>query len=431
MRHKCGELECPVCHEDFTQPKILPCAHLLCRDCLVSWVKSEADALCPLCRCAILDSKERGSKSCEEVADGLPTDLAMAALVNSSRTLREDHTCQACVNAPAVSICLNCDDMLCQACVTIHGRLSMSRDHTVEQLKSLTAERLTASRPAPCTTHSNKTSELYCPTHGACICHLCAASKHRACPEVTELEEKVAEARKVLSDLAATLSAGESELERAMNELDQHLIQTEKTTQTTLADIDAACNRLQSSVETCRRRLKELALSTKSKVAEAVSCGKSILGERRGKLTSYKRLVQRVKMTSPRSSVGEMASSLKSLASGLDRSTSLPENAKVFTKATLTIDPQALARIEKELAEIGKVNTVSAPLVTQARLEEIDKIFSPDSNIFVGIVTKGPVTQSFSGVICALHLSSAYIVTNTFVQYPGKKVTGLPITAIN
>nr|KAG5697120.1 hypothetical protein BaRGS_015255 [Batillaria attramentaria] len=470
LTHPVGGKVYPVFYNDGSPPKILPCAHLLCRDCLVSWVKSEADALCPLCRCAILDPKERGSKSCEEVADGLPTDLAMAALVNSSRTLREDHTCKSCLNSPAVSICLNCDDMLCQACVTMHGRLSGTRDHTVEQLKSLTAERLTASRPAPCTTHSNKTSELYCPTHGACICHLCAASKHRACPEVTELEEKVAEAREVLSDLAATLSARESELERAMTKLDQQLIQTEKTTQTTLADIDAACNRLQSSVEACRRRLKELALSTKSKVAEAVSCGKRILSERRGKLTSHKRLVQRVKMTSPRSSVGEMATSLKSLASGLDRSTSLPENAKVITKAALTIDPHALARIEKELAELGKVNTVAASLVTQpaassvlrfhanhgrnitlsndsqtakrtgeywyglvvsrepmvvntlyqVRLEDVDERYSADE-IFVGVVTIDPATQSFSDVLNALDLSSAYIISDTFVRYPDEE----------
>nr|KAG5693405.1 hypothetical protein BaRGS_009878 [Batillaria attramentaria] len=317
-------MECPVCHEEFSQPKILPCAHLLCRDCLVTWLKSEGEAECPLCRCAIVAASERGSKSFEEVADGLPTDLAMAAL-------------------------------------------------------------------------------------------LCSAAKHRACPEVTELEEKVKEAQAVLSELAAMLSAGESELERAMSELDQHLIQTEKNTQSALADIDAACDRLQKCVEACRRRLKELALAAKSDVAAAVNGGKSVLVERRGKLTSHKRLVERAKMTSPRSSVGDMSTTLKTRVHDLDRSTDLPANAKVITKATLTIDPKALARVEKELAELGNVDVVNASV----KLEQVDTEYSPSGDI--GVMTVDPASHSCSSVGNALYLPSAYVMRDTHVKCPGKQ----------
>nr|KAG5693404.1 hypothetical protein BaRGS_009877 [Batillaria attramentaria] len=405
-------MECPVCHEEFSQPKILPCAHLLCRDCLVTWLKSEGDAECPLCRCAIVAASERGNKSCEEVADGLPTDLAMAALVDSARTLRDTHTCQACLNVPAVSICLNCGDLMCRSCSTIH---------------------------------------------------------HRACPEVTELEEKVKEAQAVLSELAAMLSAGESELERAMSELDQHLIQTEKNTQSALADIDAACDRLQKCVEACRRRLKELALAAKSDVAAAVNGGKSVLVERRGKLTSHKRLVERAKMTSPRSSVGDMSTTLKSRVNDLDRSTGLPANAKVITKATFIIDPQALARVEKELAELGKVDVVNAspqpPPVTvwrfhgnhgqnitlsnnqqtaertrdygygvvvsceqtvanrlyEVKMEQVDTRYTLSRYIFIGVMTVDPASHSCSSVVDAPELPSAYVMCDTHIQCPGKQ----------
>nr|KAG5712423.1 hypothetical protein BaRGS_011397 [Batillaria attramentaria] len=359
-------MECPVCHEEFSQPKILPCAHLLCRDCLVTWLKSEGEAECPLCRCAIVAASERGSKSCEEVADGLPTDLAMSAL-------------------------------------------------------------------------------------------------HRACPEVTELEEKVKEAQAVLSELAAMLSAGESELEQAMSELDQHLIQTEKNTQSALADIDAACDRLQKCVEACRRRLKELALAAKSDVAAAVHGGKSVLVERRGKLTSHKRLVERAKLTSPRSSVGDMSTTLKSRVNDLDRSADLPANAKVITNATLVIDPQALARVEKELAELGKPQ---APPVTvwrfhgnhgknitlsnnqqtaertggtaygvvvsceqmvanrlyEVKLEQVDTRYTPSGgDISIGVMTVDPASHSCSSVWYALDLPSAYLMWDTDIKCPGKQ----------
>ena len=102
-----SNMECTVCHEHFTLPKLLPCGHLLCRHCLVSWLKSQPEANCPLCRCAIVDPKERKSRSLEDIADGFPTDLAMAALVEADRLLSKQHACCVCVNVAAMSMCLN------------------------------------------------------------------------------------------------------------------------------------------------------------------------------------------------------------------------------------------------------------------------------------------------------------------------------------
>ena len=63
---------------------------------------------------------------------------------------------------------------------------------------------------------------MYCPTHGASICWMCATTDHRQCPEVTKLETKMEEARAALAEMAVTLSAGETELKRAISQLDQH-----------------------------------------------------------------------------------------------------------------------------------------------------------------------------------------------------------------
>ena len=109
--------ECPVCHELFTDPKLLPCGHLLCRHCLISWLQSKAEAHCPLCRCVIADLKERtGGKSLEDIADGFPTDLAMTVLVESQQLLSKDQLCQFCVTQSATALCLNCNDLLCSNC---------------------------------------------------------------------------------------------------------------------------------------------------------------------------------------------------------------------------------------------------------------------------------------------------------------------------
>ena len=121
-----SNMECTVCHEHFTLPKLLPCGHLLCRHCLVSWLKSQPEANCPLCRCAIVDPKERKGRSLEDIADGFPTDLAMAALVEADRLLSKQHVCCVCVNVAAVSLCLTCGDMFCQSCSTLHKKQSVT-----------------------------------------------------------------------------------------------------------------------------------------------------------------------------------------------------------------------------------------------------------------------------------------------------------------
>nr|KAG5707950.1 hypothetical protein BaRGS_025088 [Batillaria attramentaria] len=365
------EMECAVCHEDFTDPKILPCAHLICRGCLVTWLKSDNEGKCPLCRCAIVDPKERASKSCEDIADALPTDLAMATLVESARILSKDHVCCVCVNVAATSICLHCGDMFCQSCTIVHGKMSATRHHKAESLTSLTQERLSASRPASCSAHTDRAPELFCPTHGVSVCLLCAMSDHQDCRK-EKLEKKVDEARAILGDLVTTLSEGEKALERAISQLDQHLLTIDKTTQATMADIDAACDRLESSVRTCRRRLKELAKAADADMKFEVHGGKAVLLERRGNLTSHRRLAKRVQQTTPPSSVGEMTSTLQERVMGLDYSQTLPADVKSMTIRKLTIDPQALTQIEKKLNTIGKIKVTPVSQFCQYRYADSD-----------------------------------------------------------
>ena len=362
--------ECPVCHELFTDPKLLPCGHLLCRHCLISWLRSKAEAHCPLCRCVIVDPEKRSSEeSLEDIADGFPTDLAMAALVESQQLLSKDHSCQTCVTQTAMSICLNCGDLLCAHCVTIHKRSSMSRHHTVEELSSLTAEKLAASRPSFCTVHTDKTSEVYCPTHGASICLLCATTDHRQCPEVTKLETKVEETCAELAEMAATLTAGETELERAISQLDQHLKDTEKRTRAAIAEIEAMCDRLESAVKECRKRMKELVLGACSDVKVAVNDGKTSLLQKRVTLTSHKTVIQRVQNMTTRDAVSGMTSAMQTRMSDLDCGGALPVDARVISTVTFVINPEAVSRVERELSEIGQLTIVPAVVAADAKVK--------------------------------------------------------------
>ena len=240
----------------------------------------------------ILEPKDRKNKNWEEIAYSFPTDLAMKELVDADRILSKEHSCCVCEDVAATSMCLTCGDMLCKSCTKTHRKLSALKDHSVQSLSSLTVENVAARRPETCAVHSDEISKVYCPTHGASICLLCATTDHRSCPEVTKLETMVEEAREKLSKLAATLSTGETELELAIRELDQHLQETEKRTRAAIAEMEATCNRLESAIKACRQRVRELAERACSDVREAVQEGKACLLKHRGKLTSHKRVVQ-------------------------------------------------------------------------------------------------------------------------------------------
>ena len=85
----------------------------------------------------------------------------------------------------------------------------MSEDHKVEDLASLTVEKLAVNRPATCAVHDDEMSKLFCSTHGVSICLFCVIENHRQCPDVMKLEKRMEEARTELAEVTAMLSEGE------------------------------------------------------------------------------------------------------------------------------------------------------------------------------------------------------------------------------
>ncbi|XP_070206247.1 E3 ubiquitin-protein ligase TRIM45-like [Littorina saxatilis] len=350
------ETECSVCHELLKNPKLLPCAHVLCRHCLLSWLASNPEAFCPLCRGAIADPNEKNkTKGWEEVVDALPDDVAMAALVDSTRVLSQDHVCVVC-QSTAVSICLTCNDMMCTSCRQAHAMFSMSRQHKIEKLSSMTAEELAASQPDHCSVHTSKPCELFCPTHGAAICHLCASAKHRACPDLTELAEAADKSREELSQIVTSLLTEEQQLEEAVAALERHLEATEKVVQEAVAEINRTCDKLENSVKECRRRLMKMTLDAKAKVKDTVLAVKVTLLDHRGRLTSHRRVADRTTRSSTDKGMCDVTRALrdrvkdKLVTCGQRRA-----DLKSISMVTLTIDAAAVARIDKELSELGQV----------------------------------------------------------------------------
>jgi hypothetical protein len=161
-------------------------------------------------------------------------------------------------------------------------------------------------------------SELYCPSHAAAICHLCASSEHRKCPQLVLFEKHVQELRDGLTDMGQKIESSVKKLNQDMAELDLSLLKAEDETKKSLGEIDSACDKLKNVVEEYRKQLKDRAVSSRDSVKTSVEDIKGDLAKRRGLLTSHQRLVERVRLTSPSGRLECNTSLLKNRISSLD-----------------------------------------------------------------------------------------------------------------
>lgn len=130
------ELTCPICYSIFEDPRVLPCSHTFCRNCLENvlqasgnfyiWRPLRIPLKCPNCR-SIIEIAPSGIES-------LPVNFALRAIIEKYQ--QEDHpdivTCPEHYRQPLNVYCLLDKKLVCGHCLTIgqhHG-------HPIDDLQS-------------------------------------------------------------------------------------------------------------------------------------------------------------------------------------------------------------------------------------------------------------------------------------------------------
>ena len=122
-------MQCAVCNDTLTRPKLLPCFHAFCLGCLQKSFADHQpgdDILCPLCR--------RGFTVPDDGLDALPAHFFVEHLLDAkkiSQQLRTQRTCDVCCDEDdeddeddddqsekqfATSYCGECAQFLCNQC---------------------------------------------------------------------------------------------------------------------------------------------------------------------------------------------------------------------------------------------------------------------------------------------------------------------------
>ncbi len=191
-----GTLKCDICKGVLQDPKVLPCFHVSCRDCVkILFVRGIKEVTCPVEMC-------RKSFSCagrnpESLPDALYVYLKRDVQRLRSRTISGDAVCSLCMNAGkgecrAEYFC----DLCCYICAECnqkhtsdptyseHGVSSFiditnQRDHVLsEKLKRSRAMSASDGCKNSCEVHPGIAKQSYCLDCGVAVCPECIETSH-------------------------------------------------------------------------------------------------------------------------------------------------------------------------------------------------------------------------------------------------------------
>ena len=227
------EITCPVCQEHFREPKILPCLHYYCKECvrqLAVRAGPNRPFPCPECR--------RGTILPQNDPEQLPT----AFFVNRIKELharmekaqgKVEAVCEMCSGAKAEAFCRQCTEFICNDCVRSHRKMKVFAGHkvvTLQELKEGGAKviPLKEAPPSMCQKH-DEPMKIFCFDCSSLICRDCVLYDHAghksefAKVSAPQYKKTLKESLTPLAGIQTNISAATREVDKVEKELsEQH-----------------------------------------------------------------------------------------------------------------------------------------------------------------------------------------------------------------
>ena len=177
------QLTCPICLDTYTSPRVLPCLHVFCENCLGRLVLRDAEnltATCPNCR--------RETRLPQEGVASLPSVFYINHLfevrdIFQKVTDPSKTRCEKCTEGDARGYCRDCGQFVCEACITVHKKWKEFAEHEIATLGQIEADVAQFVPPKKvaltCAKHPSKKSKIYCETCNELICRDCTVKTHR------------------------------------------------------------------------------------------------------------------------------------------------------------------------------------------------------------------------------------------------------------
>ena len=179
------EITCAICHEHYTEPKVLPCCHYYCKQCLHQLtLRKGADKpfSCPECR--------KDTTLPEGGLNNLPTAFFVNRMKEVHSKLELAHgkveaKCEICLEDKAEAFCRQCAKFICADCAKSHRKMKTAfpghKVSTLDELREGRAQDIViVQKPSfkSCDVHKQPMN-VYCFDCKSLICHDCTITAHR------------------------------------------------------------------------------------------------------------------------------------------------------------------------------------------------------------------------------------------------------------
>eukprot|EP00731_Ephydatia_muelleri_P009356 Em0004g1694a len=178
---------CWLCYKPYKEPRILPCLHSFCGQCLHKEIErsgTKQNMECPTC--------QRSITIPEGGVNAIPQNLHLGFEVEVARYMSKidsdgEKSCDACIDGstgPAVVFCCTCHHLLCKLCHDNHKRNKILCHHRIVGLDKESLELLPSimkpnehlcSQPH----HEEEVLKFYCETCQLLICRDCTLVLHK------------------------------------------------------------------------------------------------------------------------------------------------------------------------------------------------------------------------------------------------------------
>ena len=256
------EVTCAVCQEHYTDPKILPCLHYYCKQCILRLALrtgKNKPFSCPECR----KDTTLPEGGVEELKSAFFINRLKSMYVKHKKALSKQAHCEICTNPQALAeaFCQQCDKFACKSCVHMHSVMKGAFDGhkivSIDQLLKIKAEELVPKNPAHsmCEVHG-ELLKIYCFDCNKLICRDCTVKDHR--DHDIEFNNVAADnKKKELMESVKPLRKVEDSLSRALEEVSHTEREVEAQGDSVANTIETSFEELHTILETCKQQLQE------------------------------------------------------------------------------------------------------------------------------------------------------------------------------
>ena len=248
------DILCAVCQEHYTEPKVLPCLHYYCKQCILKLALRKGTNQpfpcpfpCPECR--------KETILPEGGVEELKTAFFVHRMEAMYSTVERVHgnvevKCEGCTSGSnATSFCRQCAVFICSACVESHQRMKIFEGHDVVSMLDLKVGKV---KPAiniketatlvKCEVHK-EFLKLYCFDCDRLICRDCTVKDHRdhnfefCAVSAPQTKEKIMRMLEPLRKVAESLSLAVEEVQITKQEVEAQGISVASTIQSSFDEL--------------------------------------------------------------------------------------------------------------------------------------------------------------------------------------------------